>query len=833
MPARDVVWWNTAMAYGGDGAGGADERSCIDEAFHQFTVGDRKHTDSEEVLQIWNAILVINLEANAKIFRSLVGDATWPFSSAPDKDELNRLFGWVGILQSLEKLQRVEFLIYHCFAFNHCIIFMFHIDCFITNRDDCQNLQELPFTWSHPGEVTFWNILALLGIRRLGLQIFSSCAGLHLSTESKPNGHVSDSFTITTANRSPDYDKEMLKRTMLVHEATFRKQVYELHQLYKTQKDLMAQFQREECNVYPRSADTLQARSYSSQATSGDVKRAWQVMSPTSGYDITQSSINFGKGSEYAEESSSIKMQDFFGLGASTSQSQCYSSDRVNLNHLGLEENMKEKRTGEASDSNFFGANEEIKRNNSFNHKTDHQNVSMAWFKQEQSGGNFSAGHYLPRYNAFNKPITAPTSSISAVKSPWQSGSTSCTANGYYGSVYTPFAQNGFFNGVSMNSMNTPMATHYHNQQFPGEPQCRRHSPLHDVNLNDAPRDATAIQEQGSENSPVDPSWIRKDPVDQMKSQAQPSWANGQSQVLLGSTDYSGGCTRILGFPINAAAETNIEPLTKHEADMEIHKKDGINVRNLIDLNAAPFMDEPDLDVHQSEGETVPQQLDDPSEDSLARTAAESLVALCKDVLQEGSSLADTLHWFADLAIAPKEDGMVCSSESDRDDDFEALTLQLQETKGYELYLTPKTPVEHSSNEDHGSLAASLLQTKPRRGRARKRPQKKDFQKDILPGLASLSKHEVSDDLHTLGMSTPSKRGGRNGSQSRGRRRARSVAITVEEDEVSAVSAPVPPPLPPVDLDADALGITGWGRTTRRCRRPRCSPANNASLRLA
>lgn len=43
--------------------------------------------------------------------------------------------------------------------------------------------------------------------------------------ESKPSGHVSDSFTIITANGSPDYDKEMLKRTMLVHEATFRKQV--------------------------------------------------------------------------------------------------------------------------------------------------------------------------------------------------------------------------------------------------------------------------------------------------------------------------------------------------------------------------------------------------------------------------------------------------------------------------------------------------------------------------------------------------------------------------------------------------------------------------------
>ncbi|XP_006664139.1 uncharacterized protein LOC102707360 [Oryza brachyantha] len=749
--------------------------------------------------------------------------------------------------------------------------------------------------------------------------------------ESKPSGHVSDSFTITTPNGSPDYDKEMLKRTMLVHEATFRKQVYELHRLYKTQKDLMAQFKSQECNGYPRSADTLHARSYSSQATSGDVKRVWHVVPPTSGHDIKQSSINFAKGNgaplinnngrsskkmldlqlpadayaddddddddveileekpatilprtnssvggivklnpgnsegcsymekswitglhpqhastvnvlnKAAEESSSMKMPDYIGAGTSTSQSQRYSSGRVNLNHQSLEDNMREKLIGEASGSNFLGANEETRHNNSFNHRKDYQNVSMAWFKQEQSGINFSTGHYLPRYNAFNQPMVAPSSSNAAVKSPWQGSNTSYTANSHYGSVDMSFAQNGFFNGFSMDSINTPMATHhYHNQRsskFPGEPQCRKHSPLHDVNLNDAPQDVTAIQEQGSENSPVDISWLRKDPIDPVKSQVQPSCANGQSQVLLGSTAYSEGSTKILGFPINAAAEKDSRCLlTKRETDMEMqlhNKKDDTNPRNLIDLNAAPLMDEPDIDVHQSEGGTIPQKAVDPSEDSLAITAAESLVAICKDVFQAGSSPADTLRWFADLAIASKEDTMVCSSESETDDDFEALTLQLQETKGYEPYSAPRTVVEHKSNEEHGPVTASLVQTKPRRGRARKRPQKKDFQKDILPSLASLSKHEVSEDLHTLGRPTPSKRGGRNGSQSRGRRRTRSVAIAVEEVEVSPPPAPMPPPPPPADLDADALGITGWGRTTRRCRRPRCPPANNASLRLA
>lgn len=43
--------------------------------------------------------------------------------------------------------------------------------------------------------------------------------------EKKPSVHFSDRFTITSSDGSVHYDKEMLKRTMLVHEATFRKQV--------------------------------------------------------------------------------------------------------------------------------------------------------------------------------------------------------------------------------------------------------------------------------------------------------------------------------------------------------------------------------------------------------------------------------------------------------------------------------------------------------------------------------------------------------------------------------------------------------------------------------
>jgi hypothetical protein len=44
--------------------------------------------------------------------------------------------------------------------------------------------------------------------------------------EGKSSLHLIDKSTIVSATGSVHYDKEMLKRTVLVHEATFRKQVY-------------------------------------------------------------------------------------------------------------------------------------------------------------------------------------------------------------------------------------------------------------------------------------------------------------------------------------------------------------------------------------------------------------------------------------------------------------------------------------------------------------------------------------------------------------------------------------------------------------------------------
>ncbi|KAF8775517.1 hypothetical protein HU200_004527 [Digitaria exilis] len=224
-------------------------------------------------------------------------------------------------------------------------------------------------------------------------------------------------------------------------------------------------------------------------------------------------------------------------------------------------------------------------------------------------------------------------------------------------------------------------------------------------------------------------------------------------------------------------------------------KEVGTDIRNLIDLNEAlPIMDDPEMDACGS-GELVPREPNDPSSDSLAIKAAENLVAICNVVVQPASPQVDTLHWFADLATSKENTTL----DKDSDDDFEALTLKLQETKSNEYHSTPRATQEDNRHNGPCS-AASLLIPKPQRGKGRGRRQRKDFHRDVLPCIASLQKNEVSEDLCALGRPkpvTPSKRGGRNGQQPRARRRVRRVAVAmaVEEAEVSP-----PPPSPSVAL---------------------------------
>ncbi|KAM0936710.1 hypothetical protein DsansV1_C26g0191511 [Dioscorea sansibarensis] len=229
--------------------------------------------------------------------------------------------------------------------------------------------------------------------------------------------------------------------------------------------------------------------------------------------------------------------------------------------------------------------------------------------------------------------------------------------------------------------------------------------------------------------------------------------------------------------------------------------------------------------------------------DPTIRDAAENIVFLLSDTcgyMKDASSCqlppvsCHSLDWFAEVVSSIAENAGSRCHEDDELDSFESMTLKLEEVK-VEEYTQWCKPMEQPENPKDGEAnAASLLFTRPRRGQARRRRQK-DFQKDILPGLVSLSRHEVIEDLQTIGammraagMPWPMGLSRRGTGQGRGRRRTRNVAVTVVENP--SVS---PPPIQPSSTEVEANGtcMVGWGRkTTRQCRRQRYSSGNVAIL---
>ncbi|RWV78699.1 hypothetical protein GW17_00060282 [Ensete ventricosum] len=244
------------------------------------------------------------------------------------------------------------------------------------------------------------------------------------------------------------------------------------------------------------------------------------------------------------------------------------------------------------------------------------------------------------------------------------------------------------------------------------------------------------------------------------------------------------------------------------------------------------------------------------SSGTLDRLAAENLVAMSQecnghpDVINSHlPSLPrfDTLCWLADVScnaekrehLGDEGDDGTQSFDDDGLDLFEAMTLKLQETKMDQYWYRSEDLGSNDGKEDKkDSGAASLLFTRTRRGQARKRRQRRDFQKDILPSLASLSRHEITEDLQTIGgmmkasgvhWQTGLTRGnmGRNGtnSQTKGRRQLESPATATEEVRIG-----LHPPSQPSNSEigvADGRSMIGWGRTTRRCfRRQRCLPGD-------
>ncbi|KAK8647502.1 hypothetical protein V6N13_121238 [Hibiscus sabdariffa] len=287
-----------------------------------------------------------------------------------------------------------------------------------------------------------------------------------------------------------------------------------------------------------------------------------------------------------------------------------------------------------------------------------------------------------------------------------------------------------------------------------------------------------------------------------------------------------------------------------------------MKMTGLIDLEAPPASEPEDV-IHGEEllekaCELPLQSVQSKNEclqDELIKSAAEAIVVISSsglwshldDVNRSSSETSeiDPLNWFVETissfgedleckfeALSRVKDGDQDESSVEEIDYFESMILQLEETQEEDFMPKPLVP-ENFKVEETGNT--SLLNTRTRRGQGRRGRQRRDFRRDILPGLASLSRHEVTEDLQTFGWlmkatghSWQSGLTRRNGTRSGcGRRRRVSVTNPSPASIAATTCRTMVQQLNNIEVVLEDRSLTGWGKTTRRPRRQRCPAAGN------
>ncbi|XP_039014000.1 uncharacterized protein LOC120143849 isoform X2 [Hibiscus syriacus] len=282
-----------------------------------------------------------------------------------------------------------------------------------------------------------------------------------------------------------------------------------------------------------------------------------------------------------------------------------------------------------------------------------------------------------------------------------------------------------------------------------------------------------------------------------------------------------------------------------------------------IDLEASPAPEPEDV-IH---GEEFPekacelpllsvQSKDDCLQDELIKSAAEAIVAISSSGLCshlddvnlnpfETSELG-TLNWFAEMISSFGEDleskfgAFLRVKIRDQDessveeiDYFESMILELAETKE-EDYMPKPLVLENFEVEETGTTP--LLTTRTRNGQGRRGRQRRDFRKDILPGLASLSRQEVTEDIQTFGwLMRATGHSWQSGLTKRNGNRRRRLSVATNNSSPASVAetsfTTLVQQLNNIEVRLEDRSLTGWGKT-RRPRRQRCHAGNPPPLAI-
>ncbi|XP_016459144.1 uncharacterized protein LOC107782726 [Nicotiana tabacum] len=265
-----------------------------------------------------------------------------------------------------------------------------------------------------------------------------------------------------------------------------------------------------------------------------------------------------------------------------------------------------------------------------------------------------------------------------------------------------------------------------------------------------------------------------------------------------------------------------------------------------IDLEAPAILE---FEAECGESKHTLEESNKPNEEAMS-LAAESIISISmsgangemNDALQTETS--DCLKWFAELVSSHccvQQESIaraICSGTAcdfdeesipDGFDYFEFMTLKLEDMKEEEY--SYKIPTLESHNDEE--TVAVTLPKWARRGQAKRGRQRKDFQRDVLPGLISLSRYEVNKDIlkfeelfKASGSSWQSSSSHRKtGKRGRGRKRLANAdpSPTIPADCTPLVIQPCSG-----EMGLEEKSLTGWGKRTRRLPRQRYLNGNLA-----
>ncbi|KAL4012752.1 hypothetical protein IC575_029866 [Cucumis melo] len=656
--------------------------------------------------------------------------------------------------------------------------------------------------------------------------------------------------------------REALKQIMLKQEAIFRDQIYELHRLYKRQREFIAEMKRES-RKHDMCITTTQSDFYKSRVSAlcAQDARNFSVYSQLfiSGEKTTSLLSSLGKNTQTGSDSP---------LNGISSKNPYYSESKSKI----LSKGMFDLEL--PTDSNYLNSQDELtnvpemsschlKRMPEVVHISDRQSKYDSLLEKTKVSVDLN-----------DPPNSVEESACRSVDSVNASGHREILFHDLYGKANSKlfgFSQqdsNGRKNGLSTKGYSEPISFYDRSQRYQPDKEIANSSLSSSTtsltksaqgpighHILDSESSKTLIENAmlakvdlccvknlrpsfGSDRvSPVEGSFCNSSKSEIVKEETRPFF-KASANWMEGQID--------LNVCINE--EFLATPCCSTEMKLEVPVSPG---KEKHSSTAGEFGDN---QVESHFLESVEIEDDGKSLEDLSTIAAEALVSISSSVAQNCHKITscssvqpsfESLCWLAEIVSSmgadPKkaELALKCKDTdsvellADFMDEFEVMTLKLKEIEEKGCSLTA------SNHQEEAVKNVSSPSCQPGKVRAR-RGQRKNFQTEILPSLATLSRYEVTEDIQTIGglmevasshsiadVTKPTSRGRMTGT--RGKRRlcdsSSKTTETVIRSSMDRVSSDN-------ERDNKERKVIVWGNITRR-RRGQRYPARNRKIILA